>query len=100
MNEDGSEAYVTVAFGTSNLGGINQGAIDLVIQNAPAIHMHGLSMATRFNLSLQKTAELPWCKEWFPIPNGRLTPIIGSLNGDSIAQLLNASENRKRLNLL
>lgn len=93
-------AYVTVAFGTTNLMGMDRLAFDLIIQNAKSMQEHGLRQATRFDLSQRKTAELPWSEEWFPLPYRRLTPILGSLNKAAITQLMHAAENRRNHNFL
>lgn len=75
-----------VAVGTSNLKSTRRMHRDLIIQNSESMRRMGLSMATRFDLD--RIAELPWSREWFPIPNARHTPIIGSLDRDHIELLL------------
>lgn len=96
VNSDETAAYVTVAFGTTNLLGMERLGLDLIVQNAAVMHKLGLAKATRFDLSAKKTAELPWCEEWFPLPHGRMTPKIGSLDRVRIEQLLEAVDNRKK----
>ena len=80
LHKSGHAALVDVAFGTSNLKTMSRGNIDLIIMNAAAMQAMGLPRATRFDL--YRTAELPWCKEWFPIPARRHTPILGRLDDD------------------
>lgn len=85
VHKSGSAAFVEVAFGTTNLKTMSRMDKDLIIMNAAALNAMGLPRATRFDL--YRTADLPWCKEWFPIPTRRHTPILGRLDDDHQKEL-------------
>ncbi len=90
-------AFVTVAVGTSNLKTERRSDIDLIIHNASDMHEMGLAVSTRFDLD--RIFDLPWARQWFPIPNGRMTPKLGSLNQTYIGLLRRRAQRRSQLGL-
>ena len=72
----GGNFYVEVAFGTSNPKRYSDH--DLFIGNLAAMNDFGLPQATIF--LLDRTAVLPWAKEWFTKMDGDRGPVIGHLN--------------------
>ena len=76
---------VKVSYGTTKLKWPRRSRLDLIIQNAAVLAEIGLPMATRFDLD--ETNTLPWCAEFFCIPRGRHSIIVGHLNDSARRRL-------------
>ena len=74
---------VEVTYGTSKLDKVHM--LDLQIGNTEELDAAGCWQSTGFRLD--KTKMLPWCTEFFPIPDGKKTPVIGQLHPRTVAQL-------------
>lgn len=85
VHETGAAAFVQVTLGTTKIDGWRRLGKDFIISNLEVMNRVGLRCATRFDL--RKTAELPWCPEWFPLPHRRLTPVIGRLDEECRKEL-------------
>jgi len=71
------KGLLEVAYGTTNLKtGLRP--LDLRITNFEDLAEIGLPQATRFDLD--RTIELPWCKEFFAPYKGYSTILVGKLN--------------------
>jgi len=98
IHKTDDKAFVTAVFGTSNTKILTRANVDLIISQNAAMERHGLWQATRFDLAAVNSVELPWAAEWFPIPNGRMSPIIGSLDNEAMQQLVDKLTYRKKMN--
>ncbi len=82
MAKDG-RPYVEVCYGTSKYK--KYPACSLIIANLTDLVEIGLPQATVFNL--EKTAIIPWSKEWVGHLDGR-GPSLGKLNQTNIERLI------------
>jgi hypothetical protein len=78
VDSTSKRSAIKVSYGTTNLKWLMRGRVDLIIQNAAELAEIGLPMATRFDLD--ESNVLPWCAEFFCIPRGRSSIIVGHLN--------------------
>ncbi len=85
LHKSKKAVFVQVVFGTSNLKTMKRVGKDLYVVNSTDMTTIGLWKATRFDL--WRCADLPWSEEWFPIPNGKFSPILGRLPDNYIKKL-------------
>jgi hypothetical protein len=84
LNKAQTKAALEVTFGTSRLR-TGERLYDLIISNSQSLDACGLPSHTRFDLD--RTATLPWAKEFFVARQGYKTPIIGTLDTTTKMQL-------------
>ena len=84
MDPETRRGAVEVSYGTTKLKLDKRGRVDLIIQNATTMGSLGLPMATRFDLDL--TNILPWCEEFFCVPEHAGGIVTGRLNMDDVTR--------------
>jgi hypothetical protein len=79
LENDNGDFACELAFGTKRLKLSSRAHRDLIIQNLSDMVEMGLAMATRFDLSIECRAILPWNPEHFGCWSGKKSPKIGTL---------------------
>ena len=82
--DDTGAGEVEVVYGTRVLKP-RERPLDLHVTNVAEMDWAGLFHPTRFDLD--KQIWLPWAEEFFVVPKGKVTPVLGSLSGYMVRKL-------------
>lgn len=82
--DDTGGGEVEVVYGTRVIKP-RERRLDLHVTNVAEMDWAGLFHPTRFDLD--KQIWLPWAEEFFVVPKGKVTPVLGSLSSYMVRKL-------------